>query len=383
MKRIFFTILGTWLLTNAMAQTFQGTIKPGSTANSVIVAIKPSGNYSDKPSNIQLSVAIPQTVGTRPLMNLMTNYYSSFFSTADRFGNATFGTDYIYLVNMAVPTLTTVKNYTTNTEDLVAELSFTGNVGNISNIRLVQLPNGMATGGAGSENGNYNFYTEFATGGSKTNQTTMFYTTTGGTVINSPLGFSGYSSVSAGSLAIPVKWVDFSVIKQNGNAVIRWEVANQVNTDFYEVEAGTDGQSFSTITKVLSNETRNVYTFTDVSLNKRIGQYAYYRIRQVDKDGKVGYSVIKKILLNKHQFSFGIVSNPVKGRELKINIQAFENSIGIIKIFDLNGKQVYQKNITWSEGYSEQIIQLPNLSSGSYIASLSTPTNQYQAKFIK
>ena len=114
-----------------------------------------------------------------------------------------------------------------------------------------------------------------------------------------------------------------------------------------------------------------------------VGQYAYYRIKQVDKDGRFTYSELKKLALNDKTFTFGIVGNPVKGRELKVNIQSGDNNKGTIKIFDLNGKQVYQTNITWASGYSEQVIQLPNLSKGSYVANLTTGSEHYQVKFVK
>src|SRR4051794_22611175 len=111
MNRIIFTLLLSFLFISSIAQTFQGTIKPGSTSTSVICAIKPSADYSDKPSNLQLTLAIPQTVGARPTMSIMTNNYSTFFNTTALFQTATFGTDYIYLINMSVPTLTTTKDY--------------------------------------------------------------------------------------------------------------------------------------------------------------------------------------------------------------------------------------------------------------------------------
>lgn len=382
MNRIIFTLLCFFVLASAIGQTFQGTIKPGSTSTSVICAIKPSANYSDKLSNIQLTIAIPQTVGARPTMSITTNNYSTFFNTVATFQTATFGTDYIYLVNMAVPTLTTVKDYTANVEDVVAELSFTGNVGNISDIRLVQLPNGMATTGAGVENGNYNFYTEFATGSDKTNQTAMFYSTTGGIVVNNPLGFGGYSSVSAGTGALPLKWLNFSAQKQNGTALVKWEVANQINNDYFEVEASSDGKTFSTIGKVPATE-KTSYSFTDVNFNKLQGSYAHYRIKQVDKDGKSSYSEIKKLLITGKDFAFNVIGNPVKGTKLNIGIQSPDNNKGVLNIFDLNGKQVFRGNISWVVGYSQQSIDIPYLSHGTYTANLTTEAGQYQLKFVK
>lgn len=382
MNRILLTLIGFFLLVDANAQIFQGTIKPGSTSTSVVCAIKPSTNYSDKVANIQFTIAVPQSVGTRPTMSIMTNNYSAFFNTIALFQTALYGTDYIYLINMSVPTLTTTKNYTTNTEDIVAEISFAGNVGALADIRLLQLPNGITTSGAGSENGNYNFYTEFATGSDKTNQTAMFYTTTGGTVVNSPLGYGGYSSVSAGTNLLPLKWIGFWLQRQNGNALIKWEVANQIDIDYFEVEMSNDGRNFSHITKVISTE-KNVYSYQDLNFSKQGRAFVYYRIKQVDKDGKFTYTETKKLPVYGKEFSFEIVGNPVKGNNLKIGIESTNNAKGTLKIFDVNGKQVYHANIQWSTGYTEQVLHLPILSQGTYIANLITISNQYLVKFIR
>jgi hypothetical protein len=384
MNKITFTLFSFILLSAATyGQTFQGTIKPGTQAQSFFIVLKPSANLTDKPGNFQLTLAVPTTVGARPTLSIIANRYSTYFNTADVIQTATYLTDYIFLVNLTASTQQN-KVYTANVEDTVAEVLFTGNIGNAANLRMVQLPGGLATSGGGLENGQYNLYIEFVNApADKTNQTAMFYSNTGGTVLNAPTGYNGYSSVSVGSGIVPLKWLSFSVEKQKGDALLKWEVANQVNNAYYVIEAGKDLQSLSSIGTVTAFENKNLYTFTDGGLSKRQGQYVYYTIKQVDKDGKFTYSEIKKISISGTDFSFGVITNPIRGRELKINLQSHNNSKGTLRIFDLYGKQVYLSNVTWTAGYSEQIIQLPELAKGSYVASLSAGTEQYQAKFVK
>lgn len=384
MNKIIFTlILLIALSAAAVAQTFQGTIKPGSQAQSFYLVLKPSANLTDRPSNFQFTLAVPTTVGARPTISLLNNRYSSYFSSVPITQTATYLTDYVYFINFSLTTFQS-KTYTANVEDTVAEVLFTGNIGVASTIRLEQLPNGMASSGFGSENGNYNFYIQFATApGDKTNTTAMFYTTTNGVVVNSPLGYTGLSTVSVGTGALPLKWLDFSVQKQNGNALIKWEVANQVNNAYYEVEVGKDAYSLTTVGKVAANANQNVYTFNDLNINRRQGQYLYYRIKQVDKDGNFTYSTIKKISIFNTEFSFTLINNPVIGNELKVGIESVDNSTGAIKVFDLTGKQVFQTSVSYTSGYSEKVILLSNLAAGSYIATLNTGTEQYSLKFVK
>ena len=383
MNKIFFTLLCFFVLSiTTQAQTFQGTIRPGSTATSVIVAIKPSANYSDKPSNVQFTLAIPQAVGARPAMSIMTNNYSALFTTVALFQNATFGTDYIYLVNMITPTLTTTKNYVANTEDVVAEIAFTGNVGDVSAIKLVQLPNGTATTGAGSENGNYNYYIEFSAGSDKTNQPAMFYSNTGGIVVNNALGYGGFSSVNAGTNPLPLSWLGFNVQKQNNSALINWQIANQINNDYFEVQAGVDATNVSTIGKVSATSATS-YTFTHANFRSLPGRSVYYRLKQVDKDGKFTFSKVLKVNLETKAFAFNVIGNPVKGNILNIGIESATINKGSITIVDLQGRKLLQQNISWLAGTSQRLITLPNLANGMYSAVLQVDEELYSVKFVR
>ena len=383
MNKIFFTLLCFFVLSiTTQAQTFQGTIRPGSTATSVIVAIKPSANYSDKPSNVQFTLAIPQAVGARPAMSIMTNNYSALFTTVALFQNATFGTDYIYLVNMITPTLTTTKNYVANTEDVVAEIAFTGNVGDVSAIKLVQLPNGTATTGAGSENGNYNYYIEFSAGSDKTNQPAMFYSNTGGIVVNNALGYGGFSSVNAGTNPLPLSWLGFNVQKQNNSALINWQIANQINNDYFEVQAGVDATNLSTIGKVSATSATS-YTFTHANFRSLPGRSVYYRLKQVDKDGKFTFSKVLKVNLDTKAFAFNVIGNPVKGNILNIGIESATINKGSITIVDLQGRKLLQQNISWLAGTSQRLITLPNLAKGMYSAILQLNDEFYSVKFVR
>lgn len=388
MKTTFFAFIILFFASVATAQSFQGTLKPGSQANSVIIAIKSDSTFSGIPEILQLTVTVPKSAGERPIMSVLNNFYSSYYDTTrDQIPyqlsapSTEYNNDYVYSVYFPYQA-STQKAYTANKEDSVVELLFTGNIGNRSDIKLVQLPNGLGTSDGG-EYEPHNFYIQFDTG-DRTNTSAMFYSTTGGTVNNNAEGYSAYSEVNAGSGVLPLNWVSFYAQKQKNDAILRWEVANEYNNSFYEILSGPNPNSMISIGKVPSVATKNVYTFTDTNFNKINGENAYYTIKQVDKDGKFSYSEIKKVSINGKEFLFNITGNPVYGKSLGLRIRSFDNNNnnGIIRVVDLNGKQVLIKNITWSAGYTKQLIELPELSKGIYILTLTRGKEQYQTKFI-
>lgn len=387
MKSFFIaSLLLVTLAVSGQTPRFQGTIKPGSQPNNAIVALRPNVNYSGQPQNFSIVIAVPQTVGTRPVMSIVTNNYTSFFTPTgiNIFQTATYLTDYIYWINFAPSALQT-KSYNATSDDVVVEVSFTENVNASTDIRLVNLPLGLATGGAGGENGNYNFYIDFndpVNGPDMTNTSAMFYTTTGGTLVNNPLGYDGYSFVSRGSNPVPVTWVDFNVTRSLPDALLNWRVANQVNNDRFEVEVSKDGSRFSYLGKVAATSS-DEYQYIHKDIDRWNVPVLYYRIKQVDKDGRFDYSVVKKLQLDNKALSISIAENPVKGSTVNAFIHAVTQGRGTLMVADLTGKIVYQKQTEWTAGTSAFSLDLGNLASGGYVLSLVSDAERLQLQFIK
>ncbi|MFZ1454816.1 MAG: hypothetical protein WAT46_02155, partial [Saprospiraceae bacterium] len=82
---------------------------------------------------------------------------------------------------------------------------------------------------------------------------------------------------------------------QMNESHITWSVASQLNNEKYIVEHSKDGKTFSPIREIAgdgtSNETKHyeyVHTSPSIGIN-------YYRIKQVDYDGKYSYSDIAPV----------------------------------------------------------------------------------------
>lgn len=93
--------------------------------------------------------------------------------------------------------------------------------------------------------------------------------------------------------ALPVNFLYFKATPQGNDEVqLTWATAQESNNDHYEVQRSGDGSVFTTIGKVTGIGNSSVttqYSYTD--RNVFSGQY-YYRLKQVDKDGRATYSII-------------------------------------------------------------------------------------------
>ena len=111
---------------------------------------------------------------------------------------------------------------------------------------------------------------------------------------------------------LPITWASFTSAKQNNIVKQNWKVAEEVNNDHFEIQRSADGINFYSIGEVQSAANAGLdYTFID--MNPLQGNN-YYRIKQVDKDEKITFSIIKKQIFTEDLKSFITrpVQNPAK-----------------------------------------------------------------------
>jgi hypothetical protein len=131
-------------------------------------------------------------------------------------------------------------------------------------------------------------------------------------------------------VALPLYWlsVDAQLIAKK-EVKINWSTSSEVNTSYFEVQRGTGNEQYSTVGTVQalgSANTVNSYTLTDKNIVDQ-GVY-YYRIKQVDLDGRFTYSPVKTIRFNAGQEGafWQIYPNPVKRGE-PVNLTAIGGGI--------------------------------------------------------
>jgi hypothetical protein len=164
--------------------------------------------------------------------------------------------------------------------------------------------------------------------------------------ITSTISFDSYSPITIATKKnnnpLPVELIEFEGRCVNNEMLLTWTTASEINNNYFAIEWSDDAKNWNEIGLVTgvgnSNQTKN-YSFTDVNANKT--NY-YYRLKQVDFDGKSDYSNIIKIeACNGLTSEFlTVFPNPSDGN---ININS-SSEILEIRLCDLSGKVIYQKN---------------------------------------
>ncbi|HTI93376.1 MAG TPA: T9SS type A sorting domain-containing protein [Puia sp.] len=233
-------------------------------------------------------------------------------------------------------------------------------------------PGGGGGGGIIYSNSTLNAASTVAGGGAGTTslQTTNYGATSGasGVIVNT-MSQSDPAQVPLHCIPLPVNFLDLTAIKENSNVLLTWEVAHEINTQYYIVERSIDGINFSSIGSTSFKEgpaTGNIYQFTDVNVTGTGGSL-YYRIRELDTDGQFIYSKVVSVRLNNLSGKFSVYPNPSQS-SVTVSFSCVSSGPVSLRLFDMKGSLLWQQQYSASAGQNNvQIDCIRNIPPGTYI----------------
>ena len=148
---------------------------------------------------------------------------------------------------------------------------------------------------------------------------------------------------------------------------LTWTTAQETNTKEYIVERSTDGRTFKALSKVAAagnSSQPTTYSYTDA---QPVNGMNYYRLQQVDIDGKATLSSVVKIVTDN---SAGFVAGPNPASSTVTIYRQGNNEAARIELMDVNGKLMKQVNLP-ATTYSTTI-NVNGLSKGIYLMKFTT-----------
>lgn len=371
MKKIFFTILsiGMSMVSLAQGEWVNASIGNGGSTNKADLFIQTTTTFdANKCDNLVFTVRVPIAGGANVVLT------ETFHSPA--FAHISFqivkypvndGVYYYYLINgtgnVQSPLGTNIVGGGPSFR--VLEITFSG--GTNAFVELANIENDIP-----GNNGTLirpQFYTQINIG-DITNYSAMFYGTAGAVAHNNANANGDDWVPTSGNVVLPIKWLSFDVVKQGNNALLNWSVANEATNHHYEILRSSDGVNYTTIGTVNKSTTGSTtYNYTDIGVNSLNAAIVYYRIRQVDVDGKSTYSDIRYITIDKKPSDIiTIFPNPVtEGFYISIPFKNRDNSIVKLKLINASGQFIGSKEITTTQASNYYFnIKDKALASGDY-----------------
>lgn len=187
---------------------------------------------------------------------------------------------------------------------------------------------------------------------------------------------------------MPIELTEFYAQPENSTIVLNWVTATEINNNHFEIERSKDGVVFEKIgteeSKALNgNSTSNLlYTYVDY---KPYSGLAYYRLKQIDHDGKYEYhSIISVDREEQKNMKFVVFPNPNQG-EFSIDFSGIENNHDVlIEMYTMEGKLVYKKQYVSESTATNTVHIIPDekIVTGQYIVNFIVEGIKYPVKVI-
>jgi len=180
---------------------------------------------------------------------------------------------------------------------------------------------------------------------------------------------------------LPVNWLSFTGQRGSNNTVtLQWSTANETGNKKYEIERSADGVTYTSIGSIAggSNPTMlQQYFFTDL---KPLSGVNYYRLKQVDTDGRFTYSAVVKVTMDAAKQLWTVYPNPAHDQSV-VRVLSDMTKVNII-LTDGSGKQVYRRSMPVAKAGEQIVLPLANLAKGIYLLKVETATESKTEKIM-
>jgi Secretion system C-terminal sorting domain len=379
MKKLILSFLIIVAFLPTKAQYFQARVTRSVSGTSLEFYIRPNptgANLTLKFDNIDMLIRWPDLAGVEPITGtpvVNTTDFPGLTMTVDPTGVEAYGNESGYKIRQwssaSANSTSTVKTYNAGVEYLVFSVPVTNAISN--EIELAgNNEDGFpyyftVTKNTAGLGGQSDFTSHNTFNGNLNNQ--LYY----GIAPNvlSRIGQNFYQKI--GAAVVNVNFTSFSATKKDNDGVLTWAVENEsATTASYEVERSIDGITFDKITTLtprgngLSN---NVYNITDANITSlKNSGILYYRIKQIDVNGRFVYSDIKNIRLIDKAGLISAYPNPTRDYTT-VRIDAIEANDVVLTIVNAEGRQVMTATMQTQKGVNLKKLDLSTLAKGNYM----------------
>lgn len=186
----------------------------------------------------------------------------------------------------------------------------------------------------------------------------------------------GLDDVVISGLVLPVQLVSFNATFEDGEVLLNWETASEIQNLEFQVEHREEGSKFAKIGSVAGNGTsleQHYYEFRHTQPAKGLN---YYRLKQVDINGDISYSPVVQVEVEDP--TSPLVVYPTSEQSLTIQMPKPTDARTEAVLYNLSGSVVLQARIP--PGVTKSELQIGLLRPGIYILQLRQRSKSHTTK---
>jgi hypothetical protein len=190
------------------------------------------------------------------------------------------------------------------------------------------------------------------------------------TIPSQTLGSSTPWVLSNLQAPLPIELLYFHARMQNNNVHLDWSTASEINNDYFEVQRSKDNVSFETIDviKGAGNSTTEL-TYTGIDKNPFAG-VSYYRLRQIDFDGKYSFSQTVAVRMNAAK-NFDLLYASASAGRVTVGFVSELSDAFRVRIIDVLGNEISNTTVHPSVGFNRIEIPSPLVTGAIYYLTIS------------
>lgn len=198
--------------------------------------------------------------------------------------------------------------------------------------------------------------------------------------------FKAQFSIGGNNNPLPVTLLQFNAKVQNKDVLLNWATAAELNNRGFELERSVDGKEFQNIGFVEgknNSSARADYQFNDASALAH-SQVLYYRLKQLDFDGKYTYSDMVRVQSGNAVLNGVSVSPNPFTVNAQVRLNTLFNGAAHITISDVQGRVVLNEVHEVDAGNNAINLQnMESLKQGVYFMRVSVGGENMVVKMVK
>src|SRR5690554_5025931 len=208
---------------------------------------------------------------------------------------------------------------------------------------------------------------------------------TSGTAAVSASGIQKFGVFVLSSLDVfgplPVELINFSTLCDEKTVNIQWSTASENNSDYFILEKSTNGADWRSVDEI--NAAGNSSTINNYSIRENGNGLVYYRLRQVDINGKETiYGPISANCEGGLENSLSVFPNPNKGSFTVEVINNIEED-ATIQIMDMQGRIIENRKVLLLKGVNQFTFDIYSIAKATYTLRVISESNFSAVKIVK
>jgi hypothetical protein len=138
---------------------------------------------------------------------------------------------------------------------------------------------------------------------------------------------------------LPVTWLSFTAELREENVLLSWQTVWEQQSKEFIVQHSSNGITWINVANLPASGNRNSTSNYNHIHTAPVTGSNYYRIRQIDQDGRSGYSEVRQITMNRNNPLSIVTTNLVDDGRLQLRV--YQSTY--LSLYNAEGKLIWKK----------------------------------------